>query len=384
MALPLPLLLILLQKDTCPYCQNDPERMQAAGVVTHQPSVIGFGTPQEFVATVGGDGWIFLETPHIRWASSLGPESLSAEEAKTRREEIERLRAALPDIPKNPRKLDPWLRLHLLAQRGEDFYARFQKLLQVSDADFPEERSNDGPYMGNGRFLGEKDKFELILHARRATHLAFTKARTGAEVTDALRLHPPGFHKMLASVPAEDSDLRQDVWLWPHLAHLGSHLFFCAYKHYSFEPPPWLDEGLALFLEKEANPVSFTREGEEGVYKERGPADWSSAEKKLAASTKTTSFAALLHRNTHGDLSDDELVQCWSLVRFLAAEHPEKLAGFLGGVKGQLDTQGYPSGKDLDGLQSRLLKELWDWTPAALDAEWRAWVVAGAGAAESR
>ncbi len=42
--------------------------------------------------------------------------------------------------------------------------------LMVTDADFPESRQANGPYMGDGRFLGEKDKFELVIHTTRANH----------------------------------------------------------------------------------------------------------------------------------------------------------------------------------------------------------------------
>jgi len=48
-------------------------------------------------------------------------------------------------------------------------------------------------------------------------------------------------------------------------------------------------------------------------------------------------------------------------------------AAFLGGVKGQLDAQGYPSGSDLPGLQRTLLKDLFGWTPADFDAAWTEW-----------
>lgn len=38
------------------------------------------------------------------------------------------------------------------------------------------------------------------------------------------------------------------------------------------------------------------------------------------------------------------------------------------------DENQMPTGRDLVGLQRRLLRELWDWTPAQLDEAWREWV----------
>lgn len=365
--------------DTCPWCKGDPELMAAAGVVSHGPIPIGppaadGGPGSAAIAALPGGPWIFLESAHLRWASSLGEERVDQDERERVDAELDRLRAVLRGVPKKPRMLDPWLRLHLFAMRGEELYARFQGLLAVSDADFPEQRTAQGPYMGDGRFLGERDKFEVVVHSMRDAHKQFTSAFTGVKVTDSLREHVRPAHKMLVSIPAEDADLRRDRGLFPHVAHNLSHLFLCAYKHFSYDPPIWLDEGLAHALEKEIEPQSTTIDGEEGALPDaRGPKDWWEAARKLAASGKAANCAQLLHAKSFGDLDLDRQVAAWSRVRFLLDEHPVEFAAFLGGVKGQLDAQGYPSGGDLPELQRRLLKELWGWTPADFDDAWSTW-----------
>ena len=67
-------------------------------------------------------------------------------------------------------------------------------------------------------------------------------------------------------------------------------------------------------------------------------------------------------------------VSAMSMGRFLMAQHPEKLAAILGEVKGQLDERGYPTGRDLPGLQRAAIQELWGWSVLELDAAWREWV----------
>jgi hypothetical protein len=197
---------------------------------------------------------------------------------------------------------------------------------------------------------------------------------TGARITNAVRWHFPDRHKLLASLPCEDSDLRRDRWLFPHIVHNLSHLFLCAYKHFSYDPPLWIDEGLALALEKEIDPRSTTNEGEEGSFRDATyPADWSEAVRKMLARDKAKTLAALWQVKEVGELDRDALFTCWSMARYLLDEHPGKLAEFLGGVKGQLDAQGIPSGVDLPGLQRGLLEMLFDWTPLDFDAAWRAW-----------
>lgn len=361
--------------DVCPWCKNDAELMKTAGIVSHGPIAIGPKGSEAIVSSLPAGQWVFLETAHIRWASALGACNVELEDKKRVMAELARLKLVLPTVPDDPKKLDPFLRLHLFAMKGEEFYARFQKLLAVADADFPETRQGTGPYMGNGRFLGEKDKFEIVVHSSRSTHSLFTKEFSGAAVTDALRWHLPDKHKMIVSIPAEDPDLKKDKWLYPHVVHNLSHLCFDAYKHFSYDAPLWLNEGLALCMEKEIEPASTTNEGEEGGKKDaRGPKDWWAATKKLVASGQQRRLAQLAVITEVGALDEDAKLTCWSMVRYLLDEHAEKTAKLLGGVKGQLDEKGYPSGKDMPGLVRKLFKELWDWTPPAFDEAWVAWV----------
>lgn len=362
------------QAETCPWCKDDPAILAKLSGVSHGPFEIGLGDTQAFTENFPAAQWIFLETNHMRFASSLGPQKLTAKERKRIAADLERLREIIPGMPKKLKQLDPWLRVHLLALRSEDFYTRFQKLLGVTDADFPAERDYEKPFMDDGAYLGEKQKFEIVWHSNRRTHQMYTKSVMGGSATDALRWHLSPQHRLLASIPAEDGDLRTDEYLLPHSVHLMSHLFLCAYKHFSYDPPIWLDEGLAHVMEREINPISTTLDGDEGSGPNRGGhRDWFVKEAKLAKSGKAPTFAAMLRWNAFHDLDEEAHRAAWSRVRFLVNMHPEKLARFIGGVKGQLDENGYPSGDDLVGLRRKLLKEIWGWSPNDFDEAWKAW-----------
>lgn len=361
---------------SCSWCLDDPENLAAIGAVSHGPFPFAKADTEAVAEFPSGHGWVFLETEHLRFASSLGPQAVKAKDRERLEAELDRLRAGMPELPAKIRKLDPFLRLHLMALRCEDFYDRFQQLLGVTDEDFPERRTAEGPYMGNGRFLGEADKFEIFFHVNRTTHQLFTRDNMGVQVTDALRWHFSPQHKHLASIPAEDSDLRFDAWLFPHTVHQLAHMCFAAYKHYSYDPPVWLDEGLAHVMEREVEGVSTTLCGDEGSGPHRGGhQDWEGKDARLARRGKATSLAQLMHLATYGDMDVDTHITAWSKVRFLVEAHPEGFARFVGGIKGQLDEAGYPTGKDLPGLQRRLLKEIWGWTPPEFDEAWKAWVL---------
>lgn len=361
----------------CRWCREEPARLAAFGAVSHGPFPFAKATSDLVAERLSGaTPWMFVETAHFRIASNLGPQKVRREE----REELERrlapLRESIPELPRKLTRLDPWLRLHLFAMRVEECYAAFQRILGVTDADFPAERTAEGPYMGAGPYLGERDKFELLLHSNRATHRLFTREVLGITVTDALRWHFSPQHKMFASIPAEDSDLRDDRWLVPHTAHLLSHLFLCGYKDFGYDPPIWLDEGLAHAFERAIEPRSTTIDGDEGGGPHRGDhQDWTDADRRLVRRKKATPIAVLLRKTSFSDLSLDDHVTAWSVVSFLLFEHPEGFARFLGGVKGQLDEHGMPHGADLPGLQRRLLREIWGWSVADLEREWKRWVL---------
>src|SRR5580765_1425242 len=111
--------------DVCPWCKNDPAVMQAAVVISHGPIAIGPKGSEALAASLPAGTWIFLETAHLRWASSLGAEPIDINEKKRVRAELARLKKILPTVPTDSNKLDPFLRLHLLAMKGEELYARF-------------------------------------------------------------------------------------------------------------------------------------------------------------------------------------------------------------------------------------------------------------------
>ncbi len=361
---------------TCSVCGHDQALLQRAGLVSHGPMPFGTYDSAWIEANLLAPGWVFLETKHLRLAFGLSEAKVeSAERARVDLNWI-RLRAAFPALPESVQRLDRWQRAHLLALELEDFYQRFQRLLGVDDDAFPAERDMSGPFMGDGRFLGEKDKFEVVIHHTRSSHVEFCTALGTGAPTDSLRIHVPRLHKLLVSVPAEDADLRSTRWLLPHVVHNLSHALFCAYKHFSYDPPLWIDEGLALCMEKEIEPRSTTNEGEEGGKSDaRGPSDFRAAARKLALSPKAPRLAELAAKKEFGEFDADDKVALWGMLRFLIEEHPDRLAEFLGRIKGQLDEDGIPSGLDLGGLVRSSMLELWKWKSEDFDRVWREWAL---------
>ena len=87
----------------------------------------------------------------------------------------------------------------------------------------------------------------------------------------------------------------------------------------------------------------------------------------------------LMRVKEFGEMNQDANLTAWSMVRYLMEEKPDALAHILGGVKGQLDENGWPTGKDLPDLQRKLLRESGAWTPAGFDDDWKAWAAKQGG-----
>jgi len=136
-----------------PYTRGEAAALARAGYVSFGPFQFGDDrTSDHLVRELGGIPLIFVETAHFRLGSAL-PEYVSGdrEERKRLADELERLGERLPRVKPKTKTLDPWLRLHLYAQRLEELYADFAERFDVGD----------GP--GPGPYLGMRGKFVVLL-----------------------------------------------------------------------------------------------------------------------------------------------------------------------------------------------------------------------------
>jgi hypothetical protein len=360
-------------EDACPYCRNEPALLQAAGLVSHGPFPFAKDDSEKVRKLLAPVSLLFLESAHFRIGSSLEAVNLSDEEETRVRAELAVLRKALPDVPARTRRVDPWLRLHLYALRAEACYEKFQGILGVRDEDFPAEREAGSPYMGEGRYLGEKEKYEILLHATSAAHKAFLVAYTGTQVPDSERWHFQERHAIHLSIPCV-VEHRREKGLLPHLVHGLSHVLLAGYKHYSYEAPLWLDEGLAHWLERGIDPESNTFDADEGTaIPTLGESNWEAQTLRILARGKAEPLANLVRKKAFAEMDVDDHVVCWSKVDFLLRTRPKEFGALLGKVKGRLDAKGYADARDLAAAQREALRELLGWTFADVDREWEAW-----------
>ncbi|MFM1871153.1 MAG: hypothetical protein RL398_575, partial [Planctomycetota bacterium] len=123
-----------------PYTGKDEALMKAAGVVGYGPFAWADGKTTADVDKVLGEGRVlWMETAHFRLGLNLksAPLPENSKPKKALLAEVAAIHEVLPKVAEKPKKIDPWLRLHLAARRCEKAYADIQALLGVTDADFP-------------------------------------------------------------------------------------------------------------------------------------------------------------------------------------------------------------------------------------------------------
>ena len=155
-----------------PYTKNDPKVLKAAGYVSFGPFRFGDDhTTFHVEQALGGVPLIWVETAHFRIGSSLDTIDLPSErdERKALEAELARLRKKLPKLKRKVRELDSWLRLHLYAQRLEDFYASFCARFDITEETFPEESKG-----GVGPHLGMPEKFAVLMCEKKSSFGRYT------------------------------------------------------------------------------------------------------------------------------------------------------------------------------------------------------------------
>jgi hypothetical protein len=156
-----------------PYTKSAPSKVEAAGYVSLGPFRFGDDhTTDQVERALDHVPLIWVETRHFKLGSGLGPIPMpkDRQEKKQLVEEMERLGERLADVKTRIREIDPWLRLHLFAQRLEEGYGRFLAQAGLEERDFPTNPMDlDGPpgsYMGEGPYMGMRAKFAVLLLQR--------------------------------------------------------------------------------------------------------------------------------------------------------------------------------------------------------------------------
>jgi hypothetical protein len=351
--------------------------MAAAGVVAYGPFPWADQLSTDDVDRVLGERRVlWLETAHFRIGSTLAAAPMP--EAQTQRkallDELRDLRRRLPKAPPGPRRLDPWLRLHLYAQRAEDLYASFQRLLGVTDASFA-----GGPEPPDGRYLGLPDKFLLLLFQKKADLARYLDRFCGVHSELPLRHYHQKSKQMLFVVAVEGFEQFDEPALHSHVVYSLAHNLLSGYRGYAYALPQWLAEGLAHWYSRHVETAFINvaiRDAD--AVNDLDKHEWAKKVRLRAQHDGATfAFEQMLAWQKFDDLGYQAHVQSWSRVDWLMSLDPQKVGQLVHRLKSlppPVDAAGMPHAT-LVQAQLAALAEIFQLDPASFDRRWREWVL---------
>lgn len=368
-----------------PYTRGgDPELLKAAGYVS-------LGGPFEFGPSGQTTESIsehlsyldlrWVETAHFKLGIALPKIKVTGDERDKLRAELTRLGEALPGIDPRTRQVDPWLRLHLYAQRLEDLYAEIQGFLGVKDEDFAALNGTHPvgqTYMGIGPYLGQTQKYEVLLLPSEGSYTDFMRSKIGLTTKFTQQWNYMDRGALSVMTHTDQADLRRDEALHGHLVHSEVHCLLNGFKFYSYDIPVWVREGCAHWFERRLNPRynSFTAsEGATAVAYNKE--DWTGPVKKWVQGGKMPSFATLLNRRAFAELTVEDHLMSWSIIEFLETQHPGFLRTYFNQLCALLNAEHVPDVSGFNDAQRDLFRDELKMTYGQFEAAWREWVLSG-------
>jgi len=363
----------------CPYCHGDPALMKAAGILSHGPFPFGKNDTAKVDAFLVTSEIRWIETDFFRIGFGLRESKIKPEDKKKYVAELTRLKQVLPEVKPDTGVLDPWLRLHLYAQRGHEILDKFLGLINGKEVQLAS-GSDGGRWKGNyaggfGPYLGMTEKYEWLVTSTEAAHTAFMTEHFGLQLKVAHREHIISRGVLGYYCHAMEGQLRDDGALYGNLAFNLAHNFLDGLQHYSYDTPVWFHEGLAHWMERELNPRYNTFDsGEGGVAEMTRKENWKPEVLKLIADSSCPHVAEMMGLKSYAEFKLPHHFATWSMIDFLIRTQPQNFGKFVWVLKGNVDAKGIQTGAGLPDYFRTKFKEHFGMNYPEFEEAWRAWV----------
>jgi hypothetical protein len=370
-----------------PYTGGEAQALERAGYVSFGPFAWGDGHDTLMIEkVVAAPGLRWVETAHFKLGCAL-PEMDRPTERDAREElaqELERLAAKLAGprrqaraVDPKARTIDPWLRLHLFAQRLEELYASFCERMDIDATRFPAGQYFDtlpgGPpeaSMGAGPHLGQRGKYLVLLLETAASLGRYENAWLGRSEGLRRRHHfvEQGSLFFGDALELHEEEYRTDVALTCALVHGVAQNLADGYRSYQHDLPGWFREGLGHWFAREVDErfVLYVLAGSN----EPGDTDswkWDVRVRSRVALGNYPVWQGLLELDDFRGLHRSEHMFLWSRVDYLMARGD---AGRL------LHLLKEPLRRTSMTLRQRqAFDATFGKSPDELDGDWAAWVL---------
>jgi len=247
---------------------------------------------------------------------------------------------------------------HLYARRLEEFYARFQSMFGITDAN------------------NMKNLHTLMLFEKHDEAWLAGPAYTMLQGVPTVKRSGGSNHDSVVVTWWDKAEYPKEADMWRHQLHNWTHQFTSIYYDMSwFQPgklglsPPWLndrygwlDEGLAHWFE-----IDFDKQSRTWCMRETateshwGSDDWRKNIYKAVSAGDVPSFSTVSIKPSES-LTSKENQFAWSWVDFLLHRDTPAMGKCLKGCK-------------LEHPTRDLIKECWNLTVLDFESEWKAWVL---------
>ncbi|MCA8974958.1 MAG: hypothetical protein KDC98_09565 [Planctomycetes bacterium] len=360
-----------------PFTKQDPELMKEAGIISYGPFPwADFKTSDDIETVLGKGRFLWLETAHFRIGFNFKtvnwPEG--QEKRKFLKNEIKEVRKRLKKFPEKPKKLTPWIRLHLYAYRLEKLYGEVQALLGVTDADF-----GQGKEPPNGPYLGMGDKFLVLLFQKESDLARYFERFCNTKADTSMRWYHTKTHQLVAAVAAQGLEGFDSIALQGHVTYAVTHNLLNGYKGFHMQLPMWLDEGLAhsFALAVPSDVVNVQILDTEAVSQDDKQANWPVKVRRRAQHDGAYfTFEQMVKWTKFEEMGYHAHSQSWSRVDYLLQLDREKVGLMIGQLKSMPPAVGgaVPAAHVATKAQ-KLLIELFELDAATFDTRWREWVL---------
>lgn len=365
--------------ETCPYCHGQVELMAKGGIVSHGGFEFGRTDTADIDALLANDDIRWIESAHFEIGFAGPPYRVAGTEKKQLQAELAELQLLFPEIKPKAKTLDPWLRAHMYAWRAEKIWDRFVEIMQIDLATMPDgitPWNGQGDYRGEGPYLGQKGKYEILIVPGEGDLQAYLLEQFGLHLKVTNRWNIMERDTLAVTIHLRQGDLKKDRSLYGHVAFNLAHNMLDGFEHYSYDTPIWIHEGLAHVLEREISPKYNSFDSGEGATAvETSKSNWDAEVKKIVKAKKAPRMAELIAIRSYADLTLEDHFASWSMVRFLIEEHPDGFANLNKELHGRLYADGTVGSNNLPKVHREAFKKDLGMTYAEFDEAWRNWVL---------
>jgi hypothetical protein len=353
---------------SCPYCKNDPSD-EEGGLVSRRLRVrINDGAGRRAVGGQRSVGWV----EHFQLGFALSSHKLRTK----RRSGPRRARQALWVCRRRSRSKCSTPGCACTYAQHYRVYARFREIMQVKTA-IPKGGTpwnGQGKYMGEGPYLGQNGKYEVLLLPSEAAGTQFLREQFGLLTKLSQRWNVVHRDSLVLVVHTGQGDLKEDGAMHGHVAFNLAINLLDGYKHYSYETPIWIREGLDTSSSARSTPSSTpsTRPGAVAAMTRREK--WEPEVRKMVSSGPEIRMAELMALKDYAGLTLNYHYTTWSMTDYLVRTKPDAYAALNARLHGITNKQHIGDGSNMPDVHRTAFQECIGMNYSEFDAAWAKWV----------